>query len=127
MKKNWKERMKAIIVLILEAGFCLYLAWVTINGFIICPEGLSQKELIRYLLSCVFLVIIISGGIFYLLRYCNGLENRNETLEKENTKLKILLKIGGKNEMTAKEKIEQKGQKDRQNSMEIKKENQEKK
>lgn len=127
MKKNWKERMKAIIVLILEAGFCLYLAWVTINGFIICPEGLSQKELIRYLLSCVFLVIIISGGIFYLLRYCNGLENRNETLEKENTKLKILLKIGGKNEMTAKEKIEQKGQKDRQNSMEIKRENQEKK
>ena len=127
MKKNWKERIKAIIVLILEAGFCLYLAWVTINGFIICPEGLSQKELIRYLLSCVFLVIIISGGIFYLLRYCNGLENRNETLEKENTKLKILLKIGGKNEMTAKEKIEQKGQKDRQNSMEIKKENQEKK
>lgn len=96
MKKNWKERIKAIIVLILEAGFCLYLAWVTINGFIICPEGLSQKELIRYLLSCVFLVIIISGGIFYLLRYCNGLENRNETLEKENTKLKILLKIGGK-------------------------------
>lgn len=127
MKKNWKERIKAIIVLILEAGFCLYLAWVTINGFIICPEGLSQKELIRYLLSCVFLVIIISGGIFYLLRYCNGLENRNETLEKENTKLKILLKIGGKNEMTAKEKIEQKGQKDRQNSMEIKRENQEKK
>ena len=127
MKKNWKERMKAIIVLILEAGFCLYLAWVTINGFIICPEGLSQKELIRYLLSCVFLVIIISGGIFYLLRYCNGLENRNETLEKENTKLKILLKIGGKNEMTAKEKIEQKGQKDRQNSMEIKRKNQEKK
>lgn len=127
MKKNWKERIKAIIVLILEAGFCLYLAWVIINGFIICPEGLSQKELIRYLLSCVFLVIIISGGIFYLLRYCNGLENRNETLEKENTKLKILLKIGGKNEMTAKEKIEQKGQKDRQNSMEIKRENQEKK
>ena len=127
MKKNWKERIKAIIVLILEAGFCLYLAWVTINGFIICPEGLSQKELIRYLFSCVFLVIIISGGIFYLLRYCNGLENRNETLEKENTKLKILLKIGGKNEMTAKEKIEQKGQKDRQNSMEIKRENQEKK
>ena len=127
MKKNWKERIKAIIVLILEAGFCLYLAWVTINGFIICPEGLSQKELIRYLLSCVFLVIIISGGIFYLLRYCNGLENRNETLENENTKLKILLKIGGKNEMTAKEKIEQKGQKDRQNSMEIKRENQEKK
>ena len=75
MKKNWKERIKAIIVLILEAGFCLYLAWVTINGFIICPEGLSQKELIRYLLSCVFLVIIISGGIFYLLRYSNGLEN----------------------------------------------------
>ena len=75
MKKNWKERMKAIIVLILEAGFCLYLAWVIINGFIICPEGLSQKELIRYLFSCVFLVIIISGGIFYLLRYSNGLEN----------------------------------------------------
>ena len=48
-------------------------------------------------------------------------------LEEENTKLKILLKIGGKNEMTAKEKIEQKGQKDRQNSMEIKRENQEKK
>ena len=45
----------------------------------------------------------------------------------ENTKLKILLKIGGKNEMTAKEKIEQKGQKDRQNSMEIKRKNQEKK
>ena len=75
MKKNWKERMKAIIVLILEAGFCLYLAWVIINGFIICPEGLSQKELIRYLFSCVFLVIIISGGIFYLLRDSNGLEN----------------------------------------------------
>ena len=124
MKKNWKERMKAIIVLILEAGFCLYLAWVIINGFIICPEGLSQKELIRYLFSCVFLVIIISGGIFYLLRYSNGLENKNERLEEENTKLKILLKIGGKNEMTAKEKIEQK---DRQNSMEIKRENQEKK
>ncbi len=127
MKKNWKERMKAIIVLILEAGFCLYLAWVIINGFIICPKGLSQKELIRYLFSCVFLVIIISGGIFYLLRYSNGLENKNERLEEENTKLKILLKIGGKNEMTAKEKIEQKGQKDRQNSMEIKRENQEKK
>lgn len=127
MKKNWKERMKAIIVLILEAGFCLYLAWVIINGFIICPKGLSQKELIRYLFSCVFLVIIISGGIFYLLRYCSGLENKNERLEEENTKLKILLKIGGKNEMTAKEKIEQKGQKDRQNSMEIKRENQEKK
>ena len=127
MKKNWKERMKAIIVLILEAGFCLYLAWVIINGFIICPEGLSQKELIRYLFSCVFWVIIISGGIFYLLRYSNGLENKNERLEEENTKLKILLKIGGKNEMTAKEKIEQKGQKDRQNSMEIKRENQEKK
>lgn len=127
MKKNWKERMKAIIVLILEAGFCLYLAWVIINGFIICPEGLSQKELIRYLFSCVFLVIIISGGIFYLLRYSNGLENKNERLEEENTKLKILLKIGGKNEMIAKEKIEQKGQKDRQNSMEIKRENQEKK
>ena len=126
MKKNWKERMKAIIVLILEAGFCLYLAWVIINGFIICPEGLSQKELIRYLFSCVFLVIIISGGIFYLLRYSNGLENKNERLEEENTKLKILLKIGGK-KMTAKEKIEQKGQKDRQNSMEIKRENQEKK
>ena len=110
MKKNWKERMKAIIVLILEAGFCLYLAWVIINGFIICPEGLSQKELIRYLFSCFFLVIIISGGIFYLLRYSNGLENKNERLEEENTKLKILLKIGGKNEMTAKEKIEQKGQ-----------------
>lgn len=106
MKKNWKERMKAIIVLILEAGFCLYLAWVIINGFIICPEGLSQKELIRYLLSCVFLVIIISGGIFYLLRYCNGLENRNETLEKENAKLKNLLKIVRKDEMTAKEKLE---------------------
>ena len=127
MKKNWKERMKAIIVLILEAGFCLYLAWVIINGFIICPEGLSQKELIRYLFSCVFLVIIISGGIFYLLRYSNGLENKNERLEEENTKLKILLKIGGKNDMPAKEKIEQKGQKDRQNSMEIKRENQEKK
>ena len=126
MKKNWKERMKAIIVLILEAGFCLYLAWVIINGFIICPEGLSQKELIRYLFSCFFLVIIISGGIFYLLRYSNGLENKNERLEEENTKLKILLKIGGK-KMTAKEKIEQKGQKDRQNSMEIKRENQEKK
>ena len=126
MKKNWKERIKAIIVLILEAGFCLYLAWVIINGFIICPEGLSQKELIRYLFSCVFLVIIISGGIFYLLRYCNGLANRNETLEKENTKLKILLKIGGK-KITAKEKIEQKGQKDQQNSMEIQRENQEKK
>ena len=126
MKKNWKERIKAIIVLILEAGFCLYLAWVIINGFIICPEGLSQKELIRYLFSCVFLVIIISGGIFYLLRYSNGLENKNERLEEENTKLKILLKIGGK-KMTAKEKIEQKGQKDRQNSMEIKRENQEKK
>ena len=97
-----------------------------INGFIICPEGLSQKELIRYLFSCVFLVIIISGGIFYLLRYSNGLENKNERLEEENTKLKILLKIGGK-KMTAKEKIEQKGQKDRQNSMEIKRENQEKK
>ena len=68
MKKNWKERMKAIIVLILEAGFCLYLAWVIINGFIICPEGLSQKELIRYLFSCVFLVIIISSlFIFYTL------------------------------------------------------------
>ena len=53
--------------------------------------------------------------------------NKNERLEEENTKLKILLKIGGKNEMTAKEKIEQKGQKDRQNSMEIKRENQEKK
>lgn len=126
MKKNWKERMKAIIVLILEAGFCLYLAWVIINGFIICPEGLSQKELIRYLFSCVFLVIIISGGIFYLLRYSNGLENKNERLEEENTKLKILLKIGGK-KMTAKEKIEQKGQKDQQNSMEIQRENQEKK
>ena len=81
MKKNWKERMKAIIVLILEAGFCLYLAWVIINGFIICPEGLSQKELIRYLFSCVFLVIIISGGIFYLLRYSNGLENKNESAD----------------------------------------------
>ena len=126
MKKNWKERIKAIIVLILEAGFCLYLAWVIINGFIICPEGLSQKELIRYLFSCVFLVIIISGGIFYLLRYSNGLENKNERLEEENTKLKILLKIGGK-KMTAKEKIEQKGQKDQQNSMEIQRENQEKK
>ena len=48
-------------------------------------------------------------------------------MEEENTKLKILLKIGGKNEMTAKEIIEQKGQKDRQNSMEIKRKNQEKK
>ena len=127
MKKNWKERIKSIIVLILEAGFCLYLAWVIINGFIICPDGLSQNELIRYLLSCVFLVIIVSGGIFYLLRYSNGLENKNERLEEENTKLNILLKIGGKNEMTAKEKIEQKGQKDQQNSMEIQRENQEKK
>ena len=79
MKKNWKERIKAIIILILEAGFCLYLAWVIINGFIICPERIRQKELIRYLLSCGFLAIIVSGGIFYLLRYCNGLENRNET------------------------------------------------
>ena len=52
--------------------------------------------------------------------------NKNERLEEENTKLKILLKIGGK-KMTAKEKIEQKGQKDQQNSMEIQRENQEKK
>lgn len=127
MKKNWKERMKAIIVLILEAGFCLYLAWVIINGFIICPEGLNQKELIRYLLSCVFLVIIISGGIFYLLRYCNGLENRNETLEKENAKLKNLLKIVRKDEMTAKEKLEKRGRKDQQNCIEILRKNKEKK
>lgn len=127
MKKNWKERIKAIIILILEAGFCLYLAWVIINGFIICPERLSQKELIRYLLSCGFLAIIVSGGIFYLLRYCNGLENRNETLERENTKLKILLKIVRKDEMTDKGKLEKRGRKDRWNRIEILRENKEKK
>lgn len=106
--KNWKGRAKKIIILILEAGFCIYLAWVMINGFIACPSALNQKEIFCYLICCVILSGVVSGGLFWLLRYIESLEKNLENLEDENNRLRFSLKIMGKGNKTAKEESKKK-------------------
>ena len=74
-----------------------------INGFIACPSALNQKEIFCYLICCVILSGVVSGGLFLLLRYIDSLEKNLENLEEENNKLKFSLKIMGKGNKAAKE------------------------